>query len=572
MDKLNSNQLNPVEANTIKGFEYSSAIISRKTVHLYKEVIDNYQSCHRNTGSLSDTWSHTLARKGEIYTIEEMIRMRFPGNRVNSWMVDSLFLVDKTILDLNNPVIVRLLELGESDFGNPRKDIKVMGCFFSSLFLVDVVHAARLIQLIEDLELTYPRVMDIGGGSGLLLSLLRRYFNNRITLFFVDIPETLLIQEWYLRNCFPEVNQTYKSSKKGINFIENGFNFINAYVLESQNIEFDIVCNLSSMDEMPEETIQTYLTYIEKNISSNGVFYFSNRFGQSSRCVEEPSEYNLDANWKVESIRIGYPIEMCGNGFLLGVNFRRTREQKNAFTRRLVLRTIWNGYFSGLIQNEEILQNLIGLTYIDQDPIEGITQILKRCGIQTGLINSLKDSLYFPYEFYINNIVHYNHQTTGEKYTNHYLEEVVRSTETEIIRLMLKIPTNPKKISTEFARKQVDNVCEQFSRFENEPLQSEYWTARFAGILFALEHSTKASSLIRMCVESTDQTRWLLRFAILFSRFGFLKETDCILKKLDKNVSDPFSSLKQIELEHSCGYSQDLLLDATTQYNCFSQL
>ena len=70
-------------------------LYSNKTTNkcepLYERVIANYQNCQKNPESLSDTWAHTLAQKGEPYTLEEMVQMRFPGNRVNSWMVDSLF-------------------------------------------------------------------------------------------------------------------------------------------------------------------------------------------------------------------------------------------------------------------------------------------------------------------------------------------------------------------------------------------------------------------------------------------------------------------------------------------------
>jgi len=528
---------------------------------IYKEVMANFRSCHKKLESLSDTWVHTLAQKGEMYTIQEMMNMRSQGNRVNSWMVDSLFLVDQSIIDLNNPIIVRLLELGESDFGNPRKDTKVMGSLFSSLFLADVVHAARIIQLIEDAGLTHPRVMDIGGGSGLLLSLLKHYFQDRITLFFVDIPETLLIQEWHLRNCFPDVGHVYKFSEEHVNFKKGGLNFVNAYVLDSQDIEFDIVSNLASMQEMTEDTIQGYLTYIEKNISSNGVFYFNNRFGQSSGGVTEPSEYKLDSSWKIESARIGCPIDSCQNGYFLGCIFRRTKESRSIDARRTVLRTIWNGFFSGLIQDEQIIKELIGVTDSDQGPIDGITQVLKKHNLPVAEIPLLKDSCYFSQGTYLQKTLDDNCQSTGSMYRKYYFECINRNAQVEIIQLMINASTSQKAASNDSIKQQLDDVCKKFLKFESSPLRSEYWTARYAGILFTLGHASQAKNLINSCLEYTEHARWMLRFAILFSKYGFLKETASILEKLDKNMSDPFLLLKRIELENSCGRPQEVLLE-----------
>ncbi len=528
--------------------------------HIYKEVMTHYRSCQGRAELLSDTWAHTLVQKGEMYSIQEMMHMRFPGNRVNSWMVDSLFLVDGTIIDLHHPVIARLLELGESDFGNPRKDTKIGPKSFSSLFLIDVVRAARIIQMLEDAGLTHPRVMEIGGGSGLLLSLLKGYFKDRITLFFVDIPETLLIQEWYLRNCFPQADHAYKSSKEHVNFKTGGFNFINGYILETQDIEFDMVCNFASMLEMTEGTVQGYLKYIEKNISANGVFYFSNGFGRSSGCVTEPSEYPLDPHWKIESAAIGCPIEMCKNEYFLDCIFRRTKGPVNTEARRMILRTVWNGFPAGLIQDENIIKELLALGDSHQDPLEGITQILRKNDLQASEIPLLKTSAYLAYDSYLHNVAEDRGQLNGKYQGRYYLENINRRAEVDIIRLMLDASVGQKGMSIQSVKRQVNDLCAKALNFETSPLNSEYWTARFAGMLLSLGAVDKGVHLIRSCVENTEQARWLVRFAILLSRYGCLKEANWILERLEDKLLDPFLLLKRVELKKSCGHSQEALV------------
>lgn len=268
-----------------------------KMEKLYNEVISHYKDCQYNLKYLSDTWAHTLNQKGFSYPLEEMVYMRSPGNRVNSWIVDTSYMIDQNCLDIDNPLIKHLLEIGENDFDYPRKDIVLNGKPYSSLFLRDVNSAAKLISLITESGLTQPKVLEIGGGIGLLSSILKSYFGDRITLFLADLPETLLIQEWYLRNCFSNSSVSFKASEKKSDFSMGGFNFINAYTLTSQDIEFDIVINMVSMDEMNQETINTYFKYIESNILPNGIFFFQNHYGQGTNTFDEPSEYEFNNGW-----------------------------------------------------------------------------------------------------------------------------------------------------------------------------------------------------------------------------------------------------------------------------------
>ena len=99
-------------------------------IEVYKDIYSNYKSCQIEKEYLSDTWDHTLTEKGHMFTLSELLEMRAPGNRVNSWMVDSLYAIDDTAIDLNDSIVVALLELGESNVGYPRKDICVGGQFF----------------------------------------------------------------------------------------------------------------------------------------------------------------------------------------------------------------------------------------------------------------------------------------------------------------------------------------------------------------------------------------------------------------------------------------------------------
>ena len=171
-------------------------MMKQKQSHeLYEQVLSHYNACHVDLSNLSDTWIHTLDQKGRIYSINDMARMRAPGSKVTSWICDSSYLVDGSIVDLEDSITKQLLELGESAFGCPSKNVQVNGSYYSGQFLKMVGITSHVIKLLETSGIRTPRVMEIGGGVGIIPYLLSRYYGDRLTFFAVEIPESLMIQE-----------------------------------------------------------------------------------------------------------------------------------------------------------------------------------------------------------------------------------------------------------------------------------------------------------------------------------------------------------------------------------------
>jgi putative sugar O-methyltransferase len=522
---------------------------------IYKDIYSNYKNCDIDNEYLSDTWAHTLREKGHKFILGELLEMRAPGNRVNSWMVDSLFSIDDTAIDLNNPTVATLIQIGESDFGHPRKDICVKGQYFSSLFLRDVNNAAFLIRLIEQAGFKRPRVLEIGGGTGLLMYILKIYFKGEITLFAVDIPETLLIQEWYLRNCFPDTPHCYKATSEPVNFNNSGINFINAYVLKHQNVQFDIAINFDSMQEMNKSAVDAYINYIELNISPKGLFLFQNRFGHSTNCVPEPSEYNFDTNWKIEVAEIMNPFNNCNEVEQLRLVLRRTTESEDTDTRRLVLRTIWNGFISGLFQNgDPIIEQLISLPkqYSPINALSRIRHIFEKNNISPDFISSLKSSLYFPPSFYISDtLLKIFSKSENINYTP-TPKEVILLAEMQYCKELIAAGNN---VNITAIQRQLNKICLSCSQFVHKPIPSDFWNSNLAGILFSLGDNQNGTVLLKNSLCRSTHPRWVLRSAILFHRYNLIQEANIALEYLrqTESTNDPIIKLKQIEIEYLAG-------------------
>jgi len=522
---------------------------------VYEDIYSNYNRCEIDSEYLSDTWSHTLREKGHKFILSELLEMRAPGNRVNSWMVDSLFSIDDTAIDLNNPYVATLMKVGESDFGNPRKDVCIEGQYFSSLFLRDVNNAAFLIRLIEQSGFKKPRVLEIGGGTGLLMYLLKTYFKGDITLFAVDIPETLLIQEWYLRNCFPDTSHCYKATYEPVDFNNGGINFINAYVLKQQNVQFDIAINFSSMQEMNKCAVEAYINYIELNISSKGLFLFQNRFGQSTNCVTEPSEYSFETNWKIEVAEIMNPFDICDEGEQLRLVLRRTTERENLDSRRLVLRTIWNGFISGLLKTgDPIIEQLLAMPsqYSSINSLSRIKHIFAKKSISPDIIQSLNSSLYFPASFYISETFLELSSKSKDVHCLSTPREVIRLAELQYCKLLIE---TGELENIEVIQSKLRRICQSCSQYIHKPIPSDFWNSNLAGILFSLGDNQCGTILLKNSLCKSKHPRWVLRSAILFHRYNLIREVIISLEYLRQvePKNDLIFKLKQIELEHLSG-------------------
>lgn len=526
---------------------------------LYDEVLAHYRSCPPRDVPLSDTWVQTLRHRGHLYEFDDMMRMLSPGNTVNFWIDDLQYLIDQTALDQSDPVVRRLLELGESEFGAPRKDLVIEGRSMASNFLHYVGYAARIIHAIEARGLREPSILEIGGGLGGLASILRRYYGERLTLYLADIPETLLIQEWYLRACFPEAAWTYKASEAPAAFRRGGINFINAYVLDSQDLALDAAINTDSMQEMTRETAEAYLRYLERNIAPGGFFYFQNHYGHSTSSVPEPSEYRLDANWTIEAAELASQMDCCAESEQARFIFARAPQPESVETRTLVLRLLWNGLVTGRIANSPALvRELAGVPRrcAASEAVPQIEQILRRHGVAIGqdLLAPLVQARYFPPASFVSLYGVAPVPTRQAKDLKQRHAEAVWATQSAVLQLMEAAADAPAAWPAEALRARLKQTCGEQLLPLGDTARSEYWSAYVACLLLVLGHRKPAIALLAECARGSSNPFWLTRFAYLLMRFGQCAQAHDMLQRSARAPRlDYYVALKCAELEQAAG-------------------
>ncbi len=154
-------------------------------------------------------------------------------------------------------------------------NIRANEAILSNLFIMEIVnYTASKIGCYKN----NINVLEIGGGCGLLTEYMLKYSKYQYSVTLVDaIPESLAYSAAYLQYCLPttkiitiEENEFKGNDNKKVRIIPSWkFNKFN-------NDQFDIILNISSMQEMPNETVNAYMKLIQKRLKNNGSFIFVN--------------------------------------------------------------------------------------------------------------------------------------------------------------------------------------------------------------------------------------------------------------------------------------------------------
>lgn len=168
---------------------------------------------------------------------------------------------------------VNLSPLVCSEIGNPRNT------YYSSTLLNfdDLYHLYSFWQISRFLDMDKKNILEIGAGYGNLAEKFIKHSN--VKYFIIDLPETILIQHYYLKTNHPKIKvQKIKSSNDQIDTSNDVF-LIPCFFLDSlKNSQFDLVINMRSFGEMNANIIKQYFNLINETLKDNGFLYTVNRY------------------------------------------------------------------------------------------------------------------------------------------------------------------------------------------------------------------------------------------------------------------------------------------------------
>ena len=155
---------------------------------IFKIIKSNLQKNKEAKANLSDTWKFALDRRNDINQ-NDYENMLSPFSKAGRLIADNWFRADRFSLE-DFLSIIKKYNLKESSFGNPLKQNYVNGYFYSNSF----IRFSRIFKKVDDLiesefkEKKQISIVEIGSGLGVLPSILKNYYGDRITLILIDIP------------------------------------------------------------------------------------------------------------------------------------------------------------------------------------------------------------------------------------------------------------------------------------------------------------------------------------------------------------------------------------------------
>ena len=238
-------------------------------------------------GDVAGLWEEFFDNRGNFPDADTFTQFRSPQT------AESLGMGDHPVIDRQAEVFfqavqevadsysfpVELLDVHpEPALGKPLQ-LEHMGRVTSANYLkqlVSVWHMQRFLEPI--LAQGKPlRICEIGAGFGLTVYLAHRLFDVE-SYTVIDLPENLYLSSLYAPLLLPEKSHAMFDGKGDLSPAdESQLNFVMAPFTDAVSGPFDLVINAASLAEMPFETSEAYLSWIRRNLGSDGVFCSINR-------------------------------------------------------------------------------------------------------------------------------------------------------------------------------------------------------------------------------------------------------------------------------------------------------
>lgn len=153
-------------------------------------------------------------------------------------------------------------------------------------------YAKKIIDLFHYKK--YPTILEIGGGyGGLLNQLLKRKF--RFNYINIDLPNTILINYYYISSIHKKIKVNFKESLEQINIKKGEIFFIpfSLKIFKKLNFKPDLIFNSNSFSEMDQLILKKYFLIINKKLKPNFILHQNSNvllYPESKSHVEIQSE------------------------------------------------------------------------------------------------------------------------------------------------------------------------------------------------------------------------------------------------------------------------------------------
>tara|TARA_B100000401_G_C52807006_1_gene721615 strand:- start:736 stop:2841 length:2106 start_codon:yes stop_codon:yes gene_type:complete len=260
------------------------------------EYINDYQRCFKLRKKISDTWFVTGSQN--ITNINSNLS---PNLLLNS-NVRGLFHIDNypSISFLNKNNINLLNRFQKLEKFKTYNKIKILNKYYASSHIINF---RNFLKIQKHLNLK-KKILEIGAGAGILSSMIYRY--SKCQVYICDIPETLILQKYYLRKNFPKAKINFIANETDNINKKSDFTLINNSLFNKVKIKMDLVINIDSFSEMDRKDVKQYIFKSNNLLKKNGMLFMSNTIGHSKNSYNLPTDYPVPKNISISNFTVGF--------------------------------------------------------------------------------------------------------------------------------------------------------------------------------------------------------------------------------------------------------------------------
>lgn len=241
--------------------------------HLTKTLFNLYYRTDAGEGGLSSHWlqfsRHFDVKLDENGAIESLRGEGFGDLMVVNPISKAFVALGNAVHFFRLPRKVGFLKLLPAALRVTRR----MGAYFSFDCLKQVYALDLILQHRSRIKSDPVNVVIIGDGYGFLSALVREVVPNA-RLLLIDIGKTLLFQAHYLGLVHPRASHALVGSAEAANA---DFVYCPADRVDAVEGRFDLAINIASMQEMSEETVASYFSFLRRRLTRKNLFYCCNR-------------------------------------------------------------------------------------------------------------------------------------------------------------------------------------------------------------------------------------------------------------------------------------------------------
>jgi len=251
------------------------------------------------TSKLWDSLSQEMFAKIDESFLQNFREPGNANNRLAAWdpfdksMRYYKFLLFQQMMLKDKQFFANYAKIGSTSLGNP---ITLTSPWGDQVNLDHFFSVEEFTFLAANLNVDHIRqVVEIGAGFGRTAQALIKLMGNISGYTIVDIPEVLSLSHAYLQNVLTEAE-----------FAK--LNFVNALTLSKGHEDFsdiDLVINIDSFQEMPQETVSYYLDEV---VSHAKFFYSKNAVGKYR--PESVGLYHVDESHLLDVFSLGLSTDV----------------------------------------------------------------------------------------------------------------------------------------------------------------------------------------------------------------------------------------------------------------------